>query len=81
MLESTKDVFEGENMHAQCSVSGCKIDLCFHEYKLAIDVDELGHNDRNIDYEIKRQGPIEKNFLACLLEIILIKKVLRFLKP
>ena len=52
MLQSIKDAFEGENMQTQYSVLGYKIDLYFHEYKLAIEVDELGHNDRNIDYEI-----------------------------
>ena len=52
VLESMKDAFEGQNMQTQYSVLGYKIDLNFHEYKLAIEVDELGHNDRNIDYEI-----------------------------
>ena len=42
-----------------------RIDLYFHEYKLAIEVDELGHNDRNIDYEIQRQRAIEKE-LGCV---------------
>ena len=34
--------------------------LIFIEYKLTIEVDELGHNNRNIDYEIQRQKVIEK---------------------
>ena len=59
-LESIKDAFEGEDMQTQCNVVGCRIDLYFHEYELAIEVDELGHNDRNIDYEIQRQRAIEK---------------------
>ena len=41
-------------------MSGYKIDLYFHDYKLAIEVDEKGHKDRNIDQEIKRQKAIEK---------------------
>ena len=41
-------------MQTQYSVLGYTIDLHFHEYKLAIEVDVLGHNDRNIDYEIQR---------------------------
>ena len=65
MLQSIKDAFEGENMQTQYSVLGYKIDLYFHEYKLAIEVDELGHNDRNIDYEIPRQKAIEKE-LGCV---------------
>ena len=41
-------------------MSGYKIDLYFHDCKLAIEVDEKGHKDRNIDQEIKRQKAIEK---------------------
>ena len=42
-----------------------QIDLYFHKYKLAIEVDELGHNDRNIDYEIQRQQALERE-LNCV---------------
>ena len=38
-----------KNMQLQYSVLGYKIDLYFHEYKLAIEVDEIGHNDTNRD--------------------------------
>ena len=55
VLESIKDAFEGENIQTQYTVIGYRIDLYFHEYKLAIEIDELGHNDRNIDYEVQRQ--------------------------
>ena len=65
VLESIKDAFEGENIQTQYTVIGYRIDLYFHEYKLAIKVDELGHNDRNIDYEIQRQRAIEKE-LGCV---------------
>ena len=34
---------------------GYRIDLYFHDYKLAIQIDENGHSDKNIDYEIERQ--------------------------
>ena len=54
MLESIKDAFEGENVQTQYSLSGYRINLYFHEYKLAIEDYELSHNDRNIDYEIQR---------------------------
>ena len=54
VLKSVMDAFEGENMRTQYSVLGCRIDLYFHEYKLAIEVDEKSHEDRNIDHEIKR---------------------------
>ena len=65
VLESTKDSFEGENMQAQYSLLRYKIDCYFREYKLAIEVDELSHNDGNIDYEIQRQKAIEKE-LGCV---------------
>ena len=54
------DAFEGENKQTQYSVLGYNIDLYFHDYKLAIEVDEKGHKDRNIDHEIKRQETLEK---------------------
>ena len=60
VLESIKDAFEGENIQTQYPVTVYRIDLYFHEYKLQIEIDELGHNDRNIDYEIQRQRAIEK---------------------
>ena len=43
---------------------GYRIDLYFHHYKLAIEIDERGYKDINIDYEIKRQKALEKE-LGC----------------
>ena len=43
------DAFQGENMQTQYSVLGYKIAFYFHDYKLAIEVDEKSHKDRNID--------------------------------
>ena len=54
VLKSIKDVFEGENMQTQYSVLGYRIDLYFHKQKLAIEVGESGHADRNLSNEIKR---------------------------
>ena len=54
VINSIKDAFEGEDMQTQSTVIGYRIDLYFHRYKLAIEVDELGHNDRNINHEIQR---------------------------
>ena len=64
VLKAIKDVFEGQSMQTQYSVLGYKIDFYFHHYKLAVEVDELGHNDRNINYEIQRQKAIKKQ-LGC----------------
>ena len=55
VLQSIKDVFEGEDMQTQYTVIGYKIDLYFHKHKLAIEVDELGHVDRNLNNEIERE--------------------------
>ena len=52
--------FEGKDMQTQYNVLGYRIDLYFHDYKLAIETDENGHSNRNIDYEIKRQKAIEQ---------------------
>ena len=40
IINSVKDMFEGENIQTQYSVLGYRIGLYFHEYKLAIEVDE-----------------------------------------
>ena len=57
---SIKDAFEGEDMQTQYTVIGYEIDLYFHKHKLAIEADELGHADRNLDNEIERQKSIRK---------------------
>ena len=54
VIKSIKDAFKGEDIRIQYTVLlGYRIDLYFYEYKLAKKIDELGHNDRNTDYEIK----------------------------
>ena len=65
VINSIKDAVEGENMQTQHTVFGYRIDLYFHKYKLAIEVDKLGQNDRNIDYEIQRQQTLERE-LNCV---------------
>ena len=40
IINSIKAAFKWENMQTQCSVLGYRIDLYFHEYKLATEVDE-----------------------------------------
>ena len=52
VLKSIKGAFVKENMKTQYSVLGYRIDIYFHDYKLAIEIDEKGHKDRNIDHEI-----------------------------
>ena len=47
-------------MKTQYSVLGYRIELYFYDYKPAIEIDESGHTNRNIDYEIKKQKAIEQ---------------------
>ena len=65
VIRSIKDALEGENMQTQYSVLSYRIDLYFHEYKLAVEVDELGHADRNVNNEIERQRALERE-LNCI---------------
>ena len=69
VLKSIKDAFEGEDMQTQYSVLGYRIDLYFHKYKLAIEVDELGHTNRNINNEIERQKALEKELNCVFIRI------------
>ena len=41
-----------------------RIDICFIEYSLAIEIDEKGHTDRDLIFGEKRQKSLEKN-LKC----------------
>ena len=52
--------FEGEKMQTQYNVLSYRIDLYFHDYKLAIKIAKNGHSDSSIDYKIKRQKGIEQ---------------------
>ena len=81
ILNSIKDTFEGENIQTQYRVLDYRTDLYFHEYKLAIEVDELGHTNRNVNNEIESQKTLEKELIIIvyLLELILMKKILTFL--
>ena len=65
VLKSIKDAFEAEDMQTQYTVIDCRIDLYFHKHKLAIEADELGHTDRNLNNEIERQKALERE-LDCV---------------
>ena len=70
VLKSVKDAFGGEDMQTQYSDLGYRIDLYFHKHKLAIQVDELGHADRNLGNEIERQKALEKELDCVFIRII-----------
>ena len=54
VLESIIKTFEGEDIKTQYAVLNYRLDLYFHDYKLAVEIDERGHKDRNQDYEKHR---------------------------
>ena len=56
-------------MQTQYSVLGYRIDLYFHKHKLAIEVDELGHADRNLSNEIERQKALETELNCAFIRI------------
>ena len=56
-------------MQTQYTVIGYRIDLYFHKHKLAIEVDELGHADRNMNNEIERQKTLEKELNCVFIRI------------
>ena len=43
VVETIREVFKGENMKDEYYVLRYRIDLYFHDYRLAIEVDEFGH--------------------------------------
>ena len=53
VLTKIKISFNRENMQTQYSVLGYTIDLYFHGYKVAIEIDKNGQSDSIIDYKIK----------------------------
>ena len=50
MLTGLTSSFEGKNMETQYNVLGYRIDLYFHDYKPATEIDENGHSDGSINY-------------------------------
>ena len=51
--------FKAEHLQTQYNILSYRIELYSHDYKLAIEIDENGHNDRNIDYKRKRQKAMQ----------------------
>ena len=64
VLAKIKSAFSTEEIIFQHSVLGYRIDVYFLKHKLAIEVDEQGHEDRNFKCEIKRQEAVGEK-LSC----------------
>ena len=59
-LDSIRNAFEGENIKIHYRVLGYEIDIYFHDYKLAVEIDEKDYQNRDISREIERQKALEK---------------------
>ena len=81
VLESIKDACEGENMQTQFRVLGYKIDLYFYECKLAIKVMNYVIMIEILTMKYKDKKQSKKTLIVRLLQLILMKKILTFLKP
>ena len=64
-----KGLFEGENMQSEHYVLGYRIDLHFHDYRLAIEVDESDHCDRAIKYEKERERRLKEELNSVFIKI------------
>ena len=60
MIEKIQTVFSAEKILLEHSVFTYRIDLYFPKHRLAVEIDEQNHENRNINYEIQRQKAIEK---------------------
>ena len=56
-------------MQTQYPVIGYRINPYFHKYKLAIEVDQLGHADRNLNNKIKRKEALERELNCVFIRI------------
>ena len=63
-LEPLRDTFERENIQTDYKFLGYEINLYFPDYKLAVEIDEKDHQNRDISREIERQKALEKK-LGC----------------
>ena len=64
IISKIMKVFAKEKMKLQHSILNYYIDLYFPEYRLAVEIDEKGHLDRNEEKEQERENKI-KEALKC----------------
>ena len=60
VLSKIQTVFLTEKIVLQHNVLGYYIDLYFLDHRLSIEIDEQGHQNRDINQEVERQKAIEK---------------------
>ena len=74
IIEKTQIVFSREEIFLQYSVFTYKIDVHFLKHKLAIETDEQGHQNRDINYELQRQKTTGKELNCKFVRMNLDKK-------
>ena len=68
IIEKIQTLFSAEKIFLQYSVCTYRIDVYFPKHKFAVEIDEIGHQNRDINYEIQRQKIIEKKLGVFLFE-------------
>ena len=74
ILTKIKFAFSTEEIIFQHSVLGYRIDAYFLKCKLAIDVDEKGHQDKDFECETERQKAIERELNCKFIRINPVKE-------
>ena len=57
-----------------------RIDVYFTKYLLAVEIDEKGHEDRELIFEERRQKALKKNLVVDLLELIQVSVMMKIMK-
>ena len=68
-------VLASKKMLLQNSVLNYRIDLYIPEHRLAVEIDENVHKDKNEYKELKKKNAIKKTLIVILLGLILVKKI------
>ena len=78
VLTKISKAFSAEEIIFQYSILGFKIDAYFLKYKLAVEVDERGHQDIDLECEIERQKALGKELDCKFIRINPSKESLSF---
>ena len=65
-ISTLQTTFEGEIIITQYWIENKRLDAYFSKYKLAIEVDEYNHEDRDSNYEKNRQSMIENHGITII---------------
>ena len=66
IISTLQTTFEGEITITQYWIENKRRDAYFSKYKLAIEVDEYNHEDRDFNYEKNRQSTIENHGITII---------------